>query len=453
VTERKLLYCTSITALFFFFLFVYSLLYAGLLNQASERETSFIGGESRAVESLRSNLYQVNTRLEMLNKRLQDSSGDAESSQISGSKLNDGYRIYCMIPSMWGKRKFKAWSALLQTWGKECDVFKIFLDPIEFPVAGQYGETLTKLPEFYIDPVSGAKAGLVVVPMVRKNDPTDERGVPLKKSCWSGGVKNPDGSLKYIQCRHIWEKVWRSWVHIAHNDKHMAEWFFKLDDDTIFFPQNMRKFLRESMWSHRDPHYFGHRLFHGSRTFISGVMVGYSQRTVELAAQKYLTMEHEYGDRAKFKHGRCVDRDGATQEVTESKCLEEINIKAEVVRDLHGFEKIALQDISEAMKFRKREGTDYWLWYGRVKTAICCSIEPVAFHPYKNPKTLIKFYQELFDRNNTVLRDKMVDRNLILNVYKNPGKHKVMGGEFGKYAEFHYLLHVREALSMNGFMK
>mmetsp|Transcript_4962 Transcript_4962/g.6262 ORF Transcript_4962/g.6262 Transcript_4962/m.6262 type:complete len:226 (+) Transcript_4962:52-729(+) len=221
----------------------------------------------------------------------------------------------------------------------------------------------------------------------------------------------------------------------------------------FFFAQNMRKWLKESGWSHRDGHYFGHRLHHGKLLFISGVMVGLSQRTVELARAKYSAMPNEYGDRSKFERGRCVDRDGATQEVTEAKCLSELGIIAETVHDkINDFEKIALQEIDEAMKFRKREGTGYWLWVGRPKTAICCSIEPVAFHPYKNPEMLMHLYVILFDKNNTEIRDKFVDRELITNVYKKPGQHKKMGGWFGKYAEMQYLLNVREALFINGFL-
>ena len=187
-------------------------------------------------------------------------------------------------------------------------------------------------------------------------------GSYVSKSCWGGGHSH------LVPCRHIWEKVWRSWVYVAENDLHLAEWFLKVDDDTYPFPPFIKRFIERKGWSHRDPHYFGHVLYAGTNLatgFVSGVMVGLSQRTLELVLPVYQSMEREYGSRAKFPRGRCVDRDGATQELTESRCLAQIGITAEHTRDENGMESIMLNPVGSSLLLRRKPGTGYFLWVKR----------------------------------------------------------------------------------------
>ena len=60
--------------------------------------------------------------------------------------------------------------------------------------------------------------------------------------------------------KHIWEKMWRSWVWVRRNRAQDYEWFVKVDDDCFFFAENLRWYTRARGFSPLDAHYFGHKL-------------------------------------------------------------------------------------------------------------------------------------------------------------------------------------------------
>jgi len=381
-----------------------------------------------------------------------------QSQGNSNSKIVQNLnRVYCMVPTLYEERKFHALRVILRTWGKRCDVIKFFVDP---PEEGSD----VKIPAVFQDRVSGESAEIVVVQMVRKNDKQDSNGRYISKSCWSGGGKNPDGSIKYVACRHIWEKVWRSWVYIAENDIDKAEWFFKVDDDTYLFPDFIRRYVTTRGWSYKDSYYFGHRIYQSriKSGFIAGAMVGYSRRTLELAAPHYLKMPNEYGDRSQFKHGRCVDRDGATQELTEAICLSELGIKATPSHNVNGFEKSTLHSVARSLTIRKDPGTTYWFWHKRSETTACCSIEPLALHPMKNPDDILALDKLLFNESDTQLRDQLINYKFTSDFKRKPTEMarniiskeiKTMGrNNRDLFLEIQWLLYVREGLYSNGFM-
>jgi len=97
----------------------------------------------------------------------------------------------------------------------------------------------------------------------------------------------------------------------------------------------MRWYVLNHGWRATDKHYFGHVLYTlgKAKPMVAGAMAGMSRATLDVLAERYRTMEHEYGDRNQFKHGRCVDRDGATEEVTTSRCMREINVHPEALFD------------------------------------------------------------------------------------------------------------------------
>mmetsp|Transcript_8945 Transcript_8945/g.10238 ORF Transcript_8945/g.10238 Transcript_8945/m.10238 type:complete len:455 (+) Transcript_8945:129-1493(+) len=392
------------------------------------------------------------------NSRLRYSLQVLEQGQSERVPKNESIdRVYCMVPTIYTSSKFQAWSVILRTWGRKCDVLKFFVEP---------QENGNSIPEKFADPGTGYSADIVVVPMVRKNDPRDKHGNYITKSCWAGGGKNPDGTTRYAPCRHIWEKVWRSWVYIAENDIDSAEWFLKVDDDTYLFPDNLKRFIKRKGWSHTQTHYFGHRLFHSRKTvFVAGTMVGYSRRTLQLAAEKYKTMPKEYGDRSKFKHGRCVDRDGATQELPESICLRELGIHPEPTHDINGFEKQLLDTVPRNLLMRKKDRPDFWYWRLQSETAICCSTEPISLHPVKKPNDMMNLHQQLFNASSTGLRDLLVNYDLTAKFRRDPSSNARVssGSNFGGlylrgrsardlYIEIQWYLQVRDSLDSNGLL-
>jgi hypothetical protein len=123
-----------------------------------------------------------------------------------------------------------------------------------------------------------------------------------------------------LVCRHIWEKMWRSWVHVQENHIDQAGWFCKVDYDTFFFPDNLKYFVRdEKNWDpYNEYHYFGHWMSHrraGREPMIVGATVCWSWKTLNDIAEVYRKMPkgHTGGER-----GKCEDRAHDTEEVTTS---------------------------------------------------------------------------------------------------------------------------------------
>lgn len=270
---------------------------------------------------------------------------------------------------VYSKKKKRAWNAIMQTWGSRCDVIKFFVDPG------------SDVPLYHVTD-SNIQVPLVQVPMVRK----------------STGALCLDGK----KCRHIWEKVWRSWVYIANNDLDTAEWFCKIDDDTFFFPQNVKRTVMEKQWLPSEGHYFGHKLWHQTdRALIGGACAVMSRLTVEKFGGVLEKMVHEYGDRKNFKHNRCVDRDGATEERTSSICLHKVGIQATGCYDNLGRERVLLFQPSAHLAMIRKKGSSGWYWQNKPESVRdgeqCCALDPIAFHGYKNPQELLQLEKLLYN--------------------------------------------------------
>jgi len=358
-----------------------------------------------------------------------------DSSLVASVRDFHGHRVYCMVPTIYAQHRFERIEGVLNTWAKRCDVVKLFIDPPE------EGQTFPK----YYPPrrIGNLRVEMVQVPLVRKNDPMSADKKYLKKSCGDPGHPEP--------CRHIWEKVWRSWVYIADHDLNKAEWFFKIDDDTYFFPEFLKLHFLFNKWDPEEGRYFGHVSYQAKKPFVNGAMVGLSRKALALVAPVYKTMPNEYGPRSKFEHNRCVDRDGASQETVEAICLNALGIKATTLEDRFGMQKVNVFRISDGMWLRKRKGTTSWYWFNKPHTSICCSEIPAAFHWYKKPKHLYKLEQILYGKNDTFLERNLYSRSLIDALKEDPKtKHEPVVFDKGTIPlyvflrEVEYLFRVRE---------
>lgn len=473
---RWIILLVAISSLFLILNFIYSLRSIG-----SEDNFRFDSEDDSETSELRTKVASLQRENLLLSKSLQANS--AKELQ-SFRKI----KIYCMVPSMFTSKKFSSWSAILRTWGHRCDILKFFVDPV-YKENYHYMDTKTierltkyqettgltntsevyvylsndkvkrtrvEIPKLFVDEESGYQAEIVVIDMQRQSDIGDNEA-----HCWSGGKKAENGEIIYVRCKHIWEKVWRSWVYMHDTDVENADYFFKIDDDTFFFPDFVKLHAAEHHWNPEDTHYFGHHLHHGrvKTGFIAGAAVGYSRGTLRRVVPLYKRMPREYGDRKKFKHGRCVDRDGATQELAESKCLSDLGILAEDTRDINGFEKISLHGIGgTALLMRRRNTTTYWYWHNKENSALCCSNIPIAFHHYKHPDRMLKVHRLFFDKSYKFLMDLYSDHTKTAKVQESPSKkseelyrHKALsigGTNLAKYEEIQYVLHVREMLEL-----
>jgi len=331
-------------------------------------------------------------------------------------------RVYCMIPTLYTPKRIRLWEAILLSWRRKCDVLKFFVDPVpgtDLPTSYSYG---------------GYTAGVVTVPMMRNNTGICGDGLP---------------------CRHIWEKVWRSWVYVFENDLASAEWFLKIDDDTYFIPSNIRRFTRERQWSPDDPHYFGHLFYITKEPFqlISGVCTAFSRESINRLGPRLNFMEHEYGDRVNFpqSHGICVDRDGATEERVTSKCLAEVGVVAENALEDNTREYVVPLGIPFSLTYFRKPDTTSWYWAGKPTTRgdmkDCCSVKAWGIHGYKGSSRLAQMEILMTDVTTKALADEKEVYQQRLGKYnaRHPsGDHTRI---IDKIAQLQYLEELRQSIA------
>ncbi|KAH9260252.1 hypothetical protein BASA81_001421 [Batrachochytrium salamandrivorans] len=309
-------------------------------------------------------------------------------------------RIFCMVPSQpHARTKFVK---ILDTWGKWCDRIEFMIDPEVYAEAGK--EHL--LPEEKVEIVTSSD-GRYSANIVLLNKLVRKKG----NVCFTGGTefnkKTGQEEPVYTNCRHIWEKVWRSWVYVSEHYGDKYDFYFKVDDDTFFFVPTMREVLLEKEFKPNEHHYFGQRVFPigPERGLIAGALVGFSQLTLNtIVNDAYRKMDHEYGNRKNFKHGRCVDRDGATEEVTTSLCAAQIGVKPEALYDetvLPRRPHMLLWMPRDMLTYARRDNSSSWFYKHAprdVGTQLdCCSDRPVGFHFMRLDADLQRVYDLIVD--------------------------------------------------------
>ena len=282
---------------------------------------------------------------------------------------------------------------VMSTWGKRCDTINFLSDAI---VGGQLTGDKIDVPEdgfkpYWEYPQNTFPDNVIFINMTRTwND------CPEVKDKRSGQV------IKKV-CRHIWEKMWRSWVYVAEHQLEDAEWFCKVDYDTFFFPDNLKYFVRDvKNWDPiNEHHYFGHYKTHRIPTrepMIVGAAACFSRKTLKDVAQVYksMPMGSKNGER-----GKCEDRAEASEEVTTSLCLKQkLNIDAEPTRDDKLREYITIDKINYVLGWNRKEQGEWWFWKGKPEGAgeeeECCAHRPIGLHKYKLPSEIQKMDLQFF---------------------------------------------------------
>ena len=226
-----------------------------------------------------------------------------------------------MVPGVWTPKFEARVREIDRTWGSRCDTLRYFVDP-----------THSRLP-----------SNVVNVSTMRR--------VPGEPMC-------PDNK----PCRHIWEKVWRSWLWVAEHELHLADWFAKVDDDTFLFPENFRWFVQHRRLDPGATHYFGQKLFHTPKPIVSGVATFFSRATIRALGELYRKIPRNpvahgaKGHRAGYK---CEDRAGATEEISTAICLHSIGITATAIYDDERRELVLIDSPDNMLLWKKLK---WWYW-------------------------------------------------------------------------------------------
>ena len=133
--------------------------------------------------------------------------GDNDVARLSTDSED---RVYCMIPFIWNEEMY---NVIMETWGKRCDVINFLTDS---EVGGVLkGDKITEGVEGY-KPYWEFPEGTF---------PNNVMFINMTRT-WHDCPVDKKGDKKV--CRHIWEKMWRSWIFVADNHLNDAEWFCKV---------------------------------------------------------------------------------------------------------------------------------------------------------------------------------------------------------------------------------
>jgi hypothetical protein len=138
------------------------------------------------------------------------------------------HRIYCMVPFVWPHPKHSKnaekvlgtggvkhgamgsarYTEIMDTWGKRCDMIEFFID------RPPGTDLIPDLPD-----------NVISINMTRF----------LSKDFDPENIA-PKASLPYFRYgKHIWEKVWRSWIWVREHRAQQFDWFVKVDDDSFLY--------------------------------------------------------------------------------------------------------------------------------------------------------------------------------------------------------------------------
>jgi len=278
------------------------------------------------------------------------------------------------------------YNVIMKTWGKRCDVIN-FLTDAEVIDGGKLkgqNEIITESFKHYSEfPEGTFPENVHFVSMTRP---------------WMGCKDSKTG--KPTVCRHIWEKMWQSWIYVSDHHLNDAEWFCKVDYDTFFFPENLQYYVRDyKNWDpYNEHHYFGQVLSHHKPDMVAGAAACWSHKTLAAIADVYKNMPKGYQGRDR---ARCEDRPQASEEISTSVCLKkELNVSAEPMRDDEMREYVTVDPYHNHLTWNRTEQGEWWFWKGKPTNVgqmdDCCSIRPMAFHKYKQKKQIEELDQQFY---------------------------------------------------------
>ncbi len=362
--------------------------------------------QSRHDDSRRHNdgerkVYRAMNEAVNLNNALSAVSGFSHVQDGSNNGSNNGSnypndRVYCMIPFIWNEEMYHT---IMSTWGKRCDSIYFLTDAV---VGGKLkGDKITDDPDggylhYTAFPPGTFPENVVFINMTRSwND------------CYETN-KRRGGEKEKKVCRHIWEKMWRSWVYVDEHHSDRAEWFCKVDYDTFFFPDNLKYFVHDyKQWDpYNEHHYFGHVIQHrqsGRQPMVAGATACWSRKTLKEIAQVYRDMPK---GSTSGERGKCEDRAHATEEVTTSLCLKEhLDVDAFPARDDQLREFVTIAKIKEVLTWNRTEQGEWWFWKGKPEGAgemeECCAVRPIGLHKYKMTDEILEMENQFFgERDN-----------------------------------------------------
>ena len=270
--------------------------------------------------------------------------GASETNHVEGKavtvpKVAQKTRLLCCLPVKWPPGS--AVKAILDTWGPHCDGL----------VMTSTGENL----ERHIHKVEGLVPG-----------------------------------------KNLWMITLKMWEYVYDNFASDYDWFLKVDDDTIVFPENFK--MAVSNLSSNDTYYMGHTSYHGSTPFNNGCGYALSRAALEsfAPAVKMLVNGTSYSS-------ECTPDATWAEDSRMGKCMNALGIKPTPTIDDEGRERSMAFNLKDHLAYVRRPDSRGWYFVGQPKSlrhgADCCSSRPILFHSYKEKhdnEALMYFYYWMY---------------------------------------------------------
>mmetsp|Transcript_38318 Transcript_38318/g.70297 ORF Transcript_38318/g.70297 Transcript_38318/m.70297 type:complete len:482 (+) Transcript_38318:26-1471(+) len=316
-------------------------------------------------------------------------------------------RVYCMVPFVWNAEMY---NVIMQTWGRRCNVINFITDSIVMVEGKLQGDEIMHGDAITEDPTKGYKHYSEFPP---GTFPDNVIFIDMTRP-WTGCTDGKSGKPKL--CRHIWEKMWQSWVYVGDHHLDEAEWFCKVDYDTFFFPENLQYYVRDKNgWDpYNEHHYFGLVLGHraGHPSMVAGAATCWSHKTMADIAVVYKNMPKGFQGNDRY---RCEDRPKASEEITTSMCLKkELNITAEPMLDDEMREYVMLDPYHNMLTWNRTEQGEWWYWQGkpanRGQMENCCAVRPMGMHKYKRREQIEVLEKQFYGPTNNKELSKLNER-------------------------------------------
>lgn len=209
-----------------------------------------------------------------------------------------------------------------------------------------------------------------------------------------------------VDNRDLWNQISRGWLLVSERLLDKFEWFIKLDEDSLFVPQNFVSMIIQNKWTHQQLVYFGSRIFEQSRPihqfraqFNLGAGYGVSQQLLREMTPYFMNNSHS----SVPVSNRCPEWLRWNEDVKFADCIRIVHPSFVPNRTTDSYRRDHFLPFEPHMHLKMSFGEFVpWFWRGKSRhehegDIQCCSSRPVVFHHIKDVMLLHRINYFLFD--------------------------------------------------------
>ncbi|KAK3258763.1 hypothetical protein CYMTET_32204 [Cymbomonas tetramitiformis] len=210
-------------------------------------------------------------------------------------------------------------------------------------------------------------------------------------------------NVKNRGCTHGYENryehTYRSFLHLHEEEGDQVAWVIKLDFDSLFIPENWRRFLDSKNYCTHEPHYLGHTLYHRKHPFQAGAGFALSKAALDILARhlREETLQKPTPKQPHLIESNCWDFETSAEDYHLGVCLAVCGVKVSDGRDEDGkqFFMNYGANAHRGLKWRPES----WQFKGmpeKYRENVhdnCCADFAVLTHSYPNMQVMIALFE------------------------------------------------------------